>query len=130
MDARFRLLIVDDSKPICLLVVHMLKTSEFDVVGTASTSAEAIQLATSLQPDVVLLDRELPDDQNFATLKTLVEICPHARVVIFSGDFGADVVSRAAALGASGYVQKGGSNLNLLRALRLAASSPSIHKTI
>lgn len=126
LERRVRLLVVDDSAQICTLVVRALASSEFDVVGTASTASEALALAKTLIPDVVLLDRELPDSSGFETLRRLLRDLPNVRVVIFSGDFDPSLISQAIELGACSYVPKGSSTAGLLCALRVAVSEARV----
>jgi DNA-binding NarL/FixJ family response regulator len=127
-EPRVRLLVIDDFPAISTLVVRALAGTEFDVVGTAETGAEGVLLAQTLQPDIVLLDRQLPDDMCYRTLKTLIQ--SGLRVIIFSGDAGPTNASEARELGACGYVGKGKSMTNLIRALRLAASVGSFSMAI
>jgi len=81
-----RVLLVDD----VVDVRRMLRTTlrlrgGFDVVGEAGDGAEAVRLAASLHPDVVVLDLELPDIAGREVLTSIRERSPGAKVVVFSG---------------------------------------------
>jgi CheY-like chemotaxis protein/anti-sigma regulatory factor (Ser/Thr protein kinase) len=81
-----RVLLVDDVADVRRLVRIALRYhGGFDVVGEARAGLQAVQLATELQPDVVLLDLGLPDLAGRDVLTRVREVAPGARVVVFTG---------------------------------------------
>jgi CheY-like chemotaxis protein len=81
-----RVLLVDDVLDVRRLVRTALRfRGGFDVVGEASDGAEAVELAASLAPDVVVLDLGLPDLAGHEVLSRLRRSCPACKVVVFSG---------------------------------------------
>ncbi len=81
-----RVLLVDDVADVRRLVRIALRYhGGFDVVGEAGAGLPAVDLATSLQPDVVLLDLGLPDLAGREVLTRLREVAPQAKVVVFTG---------------------------------------------
>jgi DNA-binding NarL/FixJ family response regulator len=66
-----RCLIVDDNALFLEAATELLEREGVDVVATASTSAEAIRLATELQPDVTLVDVDLGDEDGFELARAL-----------------------------------------------------------
>jgi DNA-binding NarL/FixJ family response regulator len=81
-----RVLIVDDVADVRRLVRIALRYhGGFEVVGEARAGVEAVELATSLQPDIVLLDLGLPDLAGRDVLSRLREVTPDTRVVVFTG---------------------------------------------
>lgn len=81
-----RVLLVDDASDVRRLVRTALRfRGGFEVGGEASTAAEAVELATSLQPDVVVLDLGLPDLAGRDVLTRVREAAPATKVVVFSG---------------------------------------------
>jgi CheY-like chemotaxis protein/anti-sigma regulatory factor (Ser/Thr protein kinase) len=81
-----RVLLVDDVADVRRLVRVALRFhGGFDVVGEAQAGVEAIELATELRPDVVLLDLGLPDLAGREVLTRLREVAPSAKVVVFTG---------------------------------------------
>jgi two-component system, NarL family, nitrate/nitrite response regulator NarL len=67
----FRCLIVDDSAPFLRAATGLLKREGVDVVGVASTSAEAMQRTRELRPDLVLVDIDLGVDNGFDLAREL-----------------------------------------------------------
>jgi DNA-binding NarL/FixJ family response regulator len=86
-----RVLLVDDIADFRRLVRIALRFhGGFDVVGEARAGLEAVELATVLQPDIVLLDLGLPDLAGREVLTRVREASPHTRVVVFTGADGDD----------------------------------------
>lgn len=77
-----RLLVVDDNPDYRLLVRFALEGSEVDVVGEADSIAEGLDAAQRLQPDLVLLDVVMQDDDSLSSLRPLQEAAPDAAVVV------------------------------------------------
>lgn len=81
-----RVLLVDDVVDVRRLVRTALRfRGGFDVVGEASDGAEAVELAASLAPDVVVLDLGLPDLAGHEVLSRIRRNSPGSKVVVFSG---------------------------------------------
>ncbi len=89
-----------------LLEAHDSPTTEFEVVGEASTAEQALQLVGALAPDVVLLDLSLPGRSGVDALGDLAAAAPQARFVALSMHEDAEYVQRFLAAGGSGYVPK------------------------
>ncbi len=102
-----RVLLVDDVDDVRRLVRIALRFhGGFEVVGEAGGGLQAIELATRLRPDIVLLDLGLPDLAGRDVLTQLREVAPGAKVVVFTG---ADNEDRAYYdEHAAGYVSKSG----------------------
>ncbi|HEX5087990.1 MAG TPA: response regulator [Nocardioides sp.] len=81
-----RVLLVDDAVDVRRVVrIALRHHGGYDVVGEAGAGREAIDLATELRPDVVLLDLGLPDLAGREVLTRLRESAPSAKVVVFTG---------------------------------------------
>jgi CheY-like chemotaxis protein len=87
-----RVLIVDDHTSFRRLAVRLLRASGFVVVGEAGSAAAALEQASELEPDVVLLDIVLPDTSGLTVADELVRRPSAPRVVLTSSrsrsDFG------------------------------------------
>jgi DNA-binding NarL/FixJ family response regulator len=116
-----RVLLVDDHQTFAELLKRALD-SEDDVecVGHARNGSEALQLAQRLDPDVVLMDLELPDGDGITFTADLVSWNPAVRVLILTAHAGPGEFTRAGAAGACGFLAKTGSLDELLDALRTA----------
>lgn len=106
---RTRVLIVDDSVVIRRLVQRALGDSaDIEVVGAAANGRIALQRVPQLNPDVVVLDVEMPDMNGLETLSELRKTHPRLPVIMFSSltERGASVTLEALSRGASDYVTK------------------------
>ncbi len=87
------------------------------VIGEASNGSEAVQLARELQPDVVLMDLEMPILDGFEATRQIKTLLPAVRVVILSLHAGPEEVQSAREAGADGFVTKGASYETLLNTI-------------
>ncbi|HEV7134453.1 MAG TPA: response regulator transcription factor [Gaiellaceae bacterium] len=102
-----RVLLVDDQPMFVEALRALLETDErVDVVATADNGIDAIDLATTALPDVVLVDLTLPGLDGVETTRRLVEDLPGMRVVVLSGR--AEDAGAALEAGASRFLAKGG----------------------
>jgi DNA-binding NarL/FixJ family response regulator len=117
-----RVLLVDD-QPVVRRGLRVLFRLEPDlqVVGEASTGTEALALAQTLTPDVVLMDIEMPEMDGIEATAALRRVVPQSAVVILSIHDDAQTRGRAQAAGAVAFVEKRGATDALLSAMRLAA---------
>jgi len=110
-------LVVDDHPSFRKTARVLLESEGFEVVGEAADGASAIQAATALRPDVVLLDIYLPDINGFEVAKKLMTNGDPPEIVLTSSrdprDFGALVEQS----GARGFISKAELSGALLTAL-------------
>jgi DNA-binding NarL/FixJ family response regulator len=123
---RDRVLVVDDAANLRELLTLLLDTEDdFEVVGTASDGAQAIEAAGRLAPDVVLLDLAMPVLDGLQALPRLRSQLPDAKIVIFSGFDQGDLVKEAMSSGADAYLEKGSSVTALVSMLRELRGHPA-----
>ena len=79
-----RCLIVDDSAEFLASASRLLNSQGLDVVACASSGDGALRLATTLAPDVALVDVELGDEDGIALSHVLAERAPLTRIVLIS----------------------------------------------
>lgn len=99
-------LIADDDRPHRLAVREALEAHGFVVVGEASDAAAAIGAATRLQPDICLIEIELPLE-GLNAIGRIVKASPETMVVVLSRSDQPEDVVTAFTRGASGYLLKG-----------------------
>ena len=117
-----RVLIVDDQPAVRRgLRVRFHLEPDMQVVGEASTGREALTLAQTLTPDVVLMDIEMPGMDGIEATAALRTIVPQSAVVILSIHTERQTRIRAQAAGATAFVEKRGTTDTLLAAIRQAA---------
>ncbi|MPZ90664.1 MAG: response regulator [Actinobacteria bacterium] len=127
MSETIRLVIADDHPVVRDGLRAMLDTQpDIDLVGEASTGAEALSLARSLRPDLVLMDLQMPElDGASATRQIRAENEDVQVLVLTTYDTDADI-SRAVDAGATGYLLKDARREDLFNAVRLAARGESV----
>ena len=104
---RIRVLIADDHRLFGQALEAILATDErLEVVGHAGDGAEAVQLALSLAPQVILMDIAMPIMDGFQATKQIRKQNPNACILMLTGSNSRSDVDRAREAGAAGYVTK------------------------
>jgi DNA-binding NarL/FixJ family response regulator len=112
-----RILVVEDHAPFRRAICTALqRRAEFQTIEAAD-GWEAVQKAEELQPDVILLDINLPKLHGFEVTKQIRRLVPHARLLFLSQESSPDIVREALSLGAHGYIQKISAGTDLLSAI-------------
>ena len=110
-----RVLIVDDAEDLRMLLRARMETRDgLTVVGEAADGQAAVELATELQPDLVMLDLAMPRMDGLEALPLIRAAVPGVRVIVLSGFNQSTLADKAIAAGADRYVVKGGSMRELL----------------
>lgn len=91
---------------------------EFEVVGQARNGKKAVELAETLQPDIALLDINMPELNGIAAAKLILETCPQTKILILTMHNDDAIFFEAIRTGASGYVLKGSRPEELIQALQ------------
>jgi DNA-binding NarL/FixJ family response regulator len=126
-DARIKVLVADDHPMLREGLVAVLATQpDFEVVGEAADGAETVRLAGTLEPDVVLLDLEMPGMDGVAALEELREAGSAARTVVFTAYDTDERILGALRAGARGYLLKGASRDEIFSAIRTVNSGGSL----
>jgi len=99
---------------------------EFSVVGEAADGVEGIKRAQQLQPQVVLLDLNMPGMSGVETLQLMLQDCPDSAIVMLTVSEDAEDLSVALKAGASGYLLKNIDTDYLTRAIRRAAAGETV----
>ena len=119
-----RIVIADDHRILRQGVARLLADQpDFEIVGEADHGRDAVDLATRLQPDVVLMDVTMPELNGIDACGKLRVQAPGVRVLAMSMHIDTAVVTRMLEAGASGYVVKGCSFEELCTALRATAEN-------
>ncbi len=120
---KIRVVIVDDVSETRENVRKLLQfESDVDVVGTARTGKEAIQLSQELNPDVVLMDINMPDMDGIAATEAIHAKQPSVQVVILSVQSDQNYMRRAMLAGARDFLTKPPMGDELISAIRRAGS--------
>jgi DNA-binding NarL/FixJ family response regulator len=121
-----RVLIVDDHALFAeALMLTLGIDARIDVVGHASNGREALTLARTLRPDVVLMDLHMPGMDGIEATKALLRVLPAVRVVMVTAADAPRLRQRAREAGAVRYVTKDTSACDLLDAVIEVVEPPS-----
>lgn len=97
-----------------------------EVVCEAKTGAEAIERALELQPDVVVMDLQMPERNGIEATREIVAQSPHVAVLVLTMFEDDDSVFAAMRAGARGYLLKGSDQGEIVRAIRAVSSGEAI----
>ncbi|WP_176585454.1 response regulator [Priestia megaterium] len=116
---KIKILIADDHHVVRKGLVFFLQTQpDLEIVGEASNGEEALKLATSLEPHIVLMDLSMPVLDGIEATKELKKQAPHVQVMILTSFSDQDHVIPALEAGASGYQLKESDPDELVAAIR------------
>jgi DNA-binding NarL/FixJ family response regulator len=103
----YRTVLVDDVADIRMLVRQWLTESgDYDVVGEAANGREAVDLAASERPDLVVLDLSMPEMDGLEALPRILDVSPESAVVVLTGFLRADLADEVIDLGALACLSK------------------------
>lgn len=131
-----RLLLVDDHAVVRSGLQMMLQSEEdVEIVGEASTAAEALEAVERLDPDVILMDIGLPDKSGIEATREVKSKHPETAVVALTIHEDEEYFFKMLDAGASGYIPKRAAPEELLTAIRAAAADeiyiyPSLTKLL
>jgi CheY-like chemotaxis protein len=103
-----RILLVDDNEDVRrLLRLKIEDNTGYEVIGEAADGEQAVELAATLQPNVVVLDLAMPKMDGLQALPLILEAVTNVRVIVLSGFDEASMAERAFQAGAHAYLEKG-----------------------
>jgi DNA-binding NarL/FixJ family response regulator len=102
-------LVVDDHRTFAELLSGALAAAGMDAVGIAFSAAQGVAMAQELQPDIVVMDIQMPRQDGLSATRRIREIAPDAVVAVVTAHHDPDWVVRAAQAGASAFIPKDGS---------------------
>jgi DNA-binding NarL/FixJ family response regulator len=118
-----QILVVDDFVPWQLMLRDMFESeADFKIIGTANDGLEAVQKATDLQPDLILMDISLPKLNGFEATQHIRMLSPASRILFLSERRGFDFIEAAFQAGGSGYVLKSDAIWDLVAGARAVLS--------
>jgi DNA-binding NarL/FixJ family response regulator len=102
-----RVLLVDDDPAFRELLAFVVRVdSNADVVGQATDGEEGVRLAAALEPEVVLMDLQMPKLDGFEATRRIAATVPDARILVVSSSTEPDAVRCALEAGAAGFLSK------------------------
>jgi len=122
-----RILVAEDHPLFRKGVISLLSSvPEFEVVGEAATGEEAVARAAQLQPDVVLMDLQMPELNGIEDTRKILQESPSIRVLVVTLFEDADSVFTALRAGARGYVLKDADEEEMVLSIRAVGKGEAI----
>lgn len=116
---KISVLLVDDHSLVRRGFRRMLEDeNDMNVVGEASSSNQAQELAAKLKPQVILMDCALPGENGIAAARKVLHSLPETAILMLSMHSEETLVRQALEAGARGYILKNASDLDLAAAIR------------
>jgi DNA-binding NarL/FixJ family response regulator len=110
-------LVVDDHRAFAELLSAALQAEGMRVVGTAQSAAQAYAMVQDLQPDVVVMDIQMPQLDGLAATRRIRQLAPSTVVAIVTAHHDPDWIVRAGQAGASAFIPKNGPLAEMLDTL-------------
>ncbi len=117
-----RLMLADDHRMLREGLSRSMTEHGFDVVGEARDGVEAVNMAYSLKPDVILMDVTMPEMDGVEACRQVRAAVPDTRVVMLTMHADQEVLANAIRAGACGYLVKDCSTEEIASAVRMAAN--------
>lgn len=116
----YSVLVVDDSKSLRSLVIQVLTGQKYMIAGEAGTGEEAVAKYKDTNPDVVVLDVNMPGMNGLEALKEIRAMDENARIVMMTTESTKDIIVEAVRNGAKGYIVKPCPRHKILKAVKKA----------
>ena len=127
MTPPIRMIVADDHPIVRDGLVAILSTQpDFEIIATAGTGRETTRLVSELQPDVLLLDLEMPEMDGVETLQHLRDSQISVRTVVFTAFDTDERIVGAVQAGAQGYLLKGAPREEIFNAIRVVYAGGSL----
>ena len=107
---RPRVLLAEDHEGVAKAVCRVLAV-DFDVVGNVPDGSAVLEAAQRLQPDMIVLDLNLPNVDGLEACRQITQMNPEVKVIVFTAMDDPDLKQRAIEVGASAFVSKGAGDL-------------------
>ena len=128
---KIRILLVDDHPVVRAGLAAMLETqADFAVVGEAGDGAEAVRQVEALNPDVVLMDLEMPGTDGLEALEELAQKELLNKVIVFTIFATDDRILRAVQAGAQGYLLKSAPREEVFQAIRIVCAGSLLQPVV
>ena len=124
---RVRIMVVDDEEIVQETLYSVLSTEpSFEVVAQLGSGREAIEQVLIYQPDIVLMDINMPGMDGLTATRQLKQIAPQSEVLMLTVNSGQQYLRQALLNGASGYILKNSDRINLIDAIKTVANGGSL----
>ena len=101
-----RIMVVDDSRMVKLLVEELLADTEYEVVAYCRSGEDAVEQYRKVLPDLVTMDIIMPGIDGLETAQAILEEYPDAKIIMASSLAYEDTLEEAKSIGAKGFLDK------------------------
>ncbi len=112
-----RVLVVDDSDAIRLVLKDILTIGKHELVGEGTNGEDAVQLFVKTKPEVTLLDMAMPKKDGLSALKEILSIDPKAKIVVITASDNQSTIRECINAGACSYIIKPFDFQNVLKTI-------------
>ncbi len=127
MEEQISVLLADDHPPFRAGLRALLASApDIEVLGEAGTGTDAVLQADKLQPDVILMDLQMPGVTGIEATRRILHTSPHIAVLVLTMFEDDDSVFAALRAGARGYLLKGAMKAEILRGVRAVSRGEAI----
>ena len=117
--APISIMVVEDHHVVRQGLVALMRTvPDFEVVTETDTEARAIESFREFRPDITLMDLRLRSGSGVSAILAIRKLCPDARIIVLTTYDGDEDIYKALQAGAQGYLLKGSSGEELIKAVR------------
>src|SRR5947208_12560731 len=103
---------------------------DFEVIAEAANGIEAVRQALTMQPDILLLDLEMPQLDGVETIRRLRQQQPNSRIIVFTAFDNDERIIHAVQAGANGYLLKEAPRDEIFSAIRITMAGGSLLQTV
>ncbi len=116
-------LVVDDSAVAIQNITHQIQQSGHNVIGKATSAAEAIRKYKELKPDMVTMDITMPEIDGIVAVKNIISLDKDADIIMVTSHGQENLVAQALLVGAKGYILKPLSGDKLIETIGMIKSN-------
>ena len=131
MNQKIRILVADDHPVVRDGLVAILSTqADFEIVGEANDGSEAVSKAREYEPNVILIDLEMPEVDGVQAIQQIRATHPRIQFIVFTAFDTDERILKAVQAGAKGYLLKGAPRNDVFRAIRTVYAGGSLLEPI
>lgn len=117
--SKVNFLIVDDAAFMRRVLKGIIETvEEYEIIGEASTGFEAIEMAKTLQPDIITMDITMPQMNGLEAVEQIMKQAPNSKIIMVSAMSQQNIVIDAVKLGAKDFIVKPFEQERVLNAIK------------
>jgi DNA-binding NarL/FixJ family response regulator len=126
-DAVISIVYVDDSEEMRgEILEELVEQADFRLVGVGSRGEDAVELVQELEPDIALIDLDMPGMDGLEAARRLIEAGTRTKVLLYCFEVDLETREKVKTMGVAGLVEKGGNPWNFANSIRRVAAGEDI----